>query len=358
MGRIISVDLWACDINGNRREDLSEYFLSGSVEMNTDRTNSILTGSFRLSEPDRVQQYVDYLQPTLHIDFDDGRPSVSKRLGLYSTRIPPGERTVETHLGTFECQDLTRILSLSAYTQVENVAANTDLIVEIIDTIEDLGISNYQFPAITRLAPKDLTFPIGTTRLEKINALLDIMGWYNLWMDLQGRLTSQPIVPIHQKTPIVTLTPAMLGAPIQDQTNDETLANAVIVIKDDPAEAPLSSTIYNIDPESPTSIQNAPFGTFFRIVTVTEPETQTEINVVAQRYLAESRSFYQTATLVTFPELDFNVHEILKLNLTGKMERLNGNWWIRTWGIGFTPEDAVIRAEINRITDDILGVRI
>ena len=355
MGRLIDVELWATDRNGQRRADLSEYFISGKVEMNVDRNASILTFNCELSNPELVNKYADWLQPILHIDFDDGTPPVEKRFGLFGTRTPPGRRTIEYYTGTFECDDLTRLLSLSAYSVPNEVASGADIIDEVGNTLEEVGITNYRFPNITRLAPKDLTYPIGTTRLEKINALLDIMGWYNIYMDLDGFMTSGPIVSIDQKQPVATITDRMLGAPIEDRTNDETLANAVIVVKDDPAEAPLSSTIFNIDLTSPTSIYNAPFGIFYRVVKVTEPETQTEINKLAAAYLAESRSFYQTATMVTYPELLFGIHETCRLDLTGKMQALNGIWWIRTWSLGFTPGEAVITAEINRITDDILG---
>ena len=355
MARVITPTLWKCDRDGNRLEDLSDVLVAGSISMNLDRDAGKLAATFTLYEPERVTPFVHYLRPELLIEFDDGSPSITHPLGFYGTRTPSAERTIERHSATFEGEDLTRLLALSAYTDVDNVPAATNVVTEIAATCTEAAITLTAFPSTSATTAKALTFPTGTTRLAKINDLLTSIGWYQVYPNRDGKLTSRPIVALDQLTPVATLTDADIVAPIATQTTDQTLVNVVVVVKDDAADAPLTAIARNDDPASPTSTVSTGFA-FTRVERVTELQTQTEVDSYARRLLSEARSYYQTAQVTIWPDTPLGIYETVELDLTGRLAELNGRWWVRTWDLGLTPADAVYRMELNRVTDYTLGV--
>jgi hypothetical protein len=355
VARTISTTLWRTDIDGNRLEDLSRYLTEGSVEMNTDRVSGKMAGYFSITEPDRIRAYTDFLAPTLTIEYDDGSPTITKSLGFYSTRTAPATRTLERHEATFEVEDLSRLLSLSAYTAVDNVPASTNVVTEVEATIGEASITRYSLPTTSATTPKALTFPIGTTRLEKANDLLGSIGWYALFPRLDGKLTSKPYIDLANAQPVMTIGDGDLLAPIDVQSTDQTLVNVVIVIRDDPAQASLYAVARNDDPGSPTSTVSVGFE-YTRIERVGDLQTQTEVDALAARLLREARTYYQTATVRVFPDTDFSVHEVVDLALSGELAALNGRWWVRRWALGLTPASCYYDLELNRVTTASGGV--
>lgn len=354
MSRTIALTLYKTDIDGNLLDDLSEFVTSGRIEMNTDRASGKVAASFTLSDSSRIRPYVDYLQPTLSIAFDNGDPTIVKPLGFFATRTPPATMTIERHDATFDVEDMTRLLAVSAYTSVDNVASSTNVGTEVGDTIAEANISLYTIPATTATTTKALTFPIGTTRLEKANLLLQSIGWYHLFPQADGRLTSKPYLNLEQAEPVVTITDDMVLGPVSVQTNDQTLVNVVIVTRDDPAQAPLTAIARNDDPASPSSTVSVGFE-YARIERVADLQTQTEVDALAARLLREARTYYQTATVRIWPDTNFGIHEVVDLALTGELAALNGRWWVRRWSLGLTPSSCYYDLELNRVTDSVAG---
>ncbi len=355
MSRTISVELWRTDIDGNRLENLSRFLVSGAVEMNTDRQAGKLSARFSLTDPDRIRPYIDFLVPTLTIQYDDGSPTVEKALGFYSTRMAPAIVTLERNEATYEVEDLTRLLSVSAYTAVDNVAASTNIVTEVEATLGEAAITRYSFPTTSSVTSKALTYTIGTSRLEKANDLLGSIGWYSVYPRLDGRLTSKPYIDLGSAQPVMTITDEDVLAPVEVQTNDQTLVNVVIVIRDDPAQAALYSVARNDDPSSPTSTVNVGFE-YARVEKVADLQTQAEVDSLAARLLREARTYYQTAMVRVWPDTDFGIHEVVDLAFTNELATLNGRWWCRRWGLGLTPSTCYYDLELNRVTNANTGV--
>lgn len=349
MGRIITPRLWRTTLAGVRLEDITNELVSGTITMNLDRDSGKLSASFTMHGTTSITPYTSYLQPTMTVSYDDGQPSIEKPLGFFATRTPQTTRTLERLEAVYECEDLTRLLALSAYNTVDNVTAGTDLVTEIRATIEEAGITYHAIPASNETYHKDLSYPIGTTRLEKVNELLQIMGWYTLYPDVDGRLTSKPVVNLKRLEPRAIITAAELVRPVVTQINDQTVVNAVIVVKDDPVEAPIYSYLANTDPASPTSTVALGFE-FSRVYKTTDVHTQAEADALAERLLQEAESYYQTATITTWPDVNYGLHEVVDLSLTGELATMTGRWWVRTWSLGMTPATAIYELGINRLT--------
>lgn len=353
--RTISLNLKRVSATGTIREDISDYVVGGRIEMNTDRQAGKMSGSFALTDADRINPYSDFLVPRLTIEYDDGTPTRDKRLGFFGTRPAAMTRTLERAEATFDVEDLTRLMSFSVYTATDNVPSGSNVITEIEATMVEVGTNRYSFPTTSKTTPKKLTYPIGTSRLDKVNDLLGSIGWYQAFPRLDGRITSKRYVNLAQEQPVMTITDADVLSPIQTQINDQTLVNVVVVIKDDPAAAAITSIVKNTDPASPSSTSSVGFE-YARVERVADLQSQTEADDLAARLLREARTYYQTASVRVWPDTDFGVHEVVDLALTGELAGLNGRWWVRRWSLGLSPSDCYYDLELNRITNSITGV--
>lgn len=356
-GFTMSVELWRATIDNALVEDISDYLVDGSVDMNLDRDIKT-AASFTLRNPSAVTPYTDYLAPFIRFEFDDGADDVYQQVGLFATKVPPGRYTVEDAVATFEGMDLTSLMATSYYTDTSNIAASANYVSgtnAIIAAITGAGISRYNIPATTSTTAAAQSFKVGSSRLDKANTLLDQLGWYHLAMDLDGKV-STPGAPqsLLSMEPWRELTDSdLLTAPDVQPTGLE-IANTVLVINDDPAAAPLSSLATNDDPQSPTSTVSIN-RSIMRLVTVQGSTTQAALDALAARILAESRTYYRTCKVTILHDPTALVpHQTVRLTLTGKMADLSGLWWIRTASIGLTPDKPTV-LELNQVTSDLVA---
>lgn len=356
-GYTMSVELWRATIDNALVEDISDYLVDGSVDMNLDRDIKT-AASFTIRNPSSVTPYTDYLAPFIRFEYDDGADDVYQQVGLFATKVPPGRYTVEDAVATFEGMDLTSLMATSYYTDTSNIAASANYVSgtnAIIAAITGAGISRYNIPATTSTTAAAQSFKVGSSRLDKANTLLDQLGWYHLAMDLDGKV-STPGAPqsLLSMEPWRELTDSdLLTAPDVQPTGLE-IANTVLVINDDPAAAPLSSLATNDDPQSPTSTVSIN-RSIMRLVTVQGATTQAALDALAARILAESRTYYRTCKVTILHDPTALVpHQTVRLTLTGKMADLSGLWWIRTASIGLTPDKPTV-LELNQVTSDLVA---
>lgn len=348
----MSVDLWTATIDNALQTDISEYLVDGSVEMNLDRDIK-LSATFTLRDAGVVAPYTDYLAPFLRRTYDDGRDDEYQQVGLYATKVAPGWFNVNDSGATYEGADLTSVLATSYFTDVVNKAAGINYRTSIVSGITSGGVTRYNIPATTEVLPTNQTFPVGMARLERVNIQLAQLGWYHLGMDLDGRV-STPGAPqnLASKEPWRTLTDADIIGNIEVQPTGIEIANVVLVVNDDAAAAPLHSTATNADPSSPTSTVSIG-RSIMRLVKVSGSTTQTALDALAVRLLAESRTYYRVAKLTILHDPTALIpHQTVRLTLTGEQEGLSGLWWIRTASMGLTPEKPT-QLEVNQVTDDL-----
>lgn len=358
-GYTLSVDLYRATIDNAIVEDLSDVFVDGVVDYNVDRAVK-LSASFTLREPDRVTAYRDYLAPYMRIEFDDGRDTIYQQIGLYAVTIPPGSYSINDAVATFEGADLTSVLATDVYTDSSDSDAGTTYRGQIQGTIANGGIARHNIPATAQTLPSAVSWPVGTTRLEKANTLLDQLGWYHLGMDLDGKVsTPGPSRNLASMEPWRTLTDDNIIGAIDVQPGSSGIINVAIVVNDDATAAPLFAVARNDDASSPTSTvalgrEVAPREPF----KVQGPTTQAALDALAARLLSEGRTYYRTAKVTLLHDPTALIpHQTVKLDLTGTYSGLNGLWWVRTARLGLTP-GRPLEIEINQVTDDVNGVTI
>jgi len=348
----VHAHLWRATIDNVLVEDISDLLLNGRVEFSLDR-DVAGQANFSIRDASRINPYTDYLAPFIHLSYDDTRGDTGHtQLGLYSLRVPPGEADKLKYTGEIIGDDLTSVLLAAAYTNSTTVAATTVLRTEMIGAILNGGISRTSFPDSTETPSAAFTFPPGTTRLEKVNSISDILGWYRPHATLEGVLSSSgPYVEPADREPIAVWTNEDLIRPIAIQPRDIPPRNIVLVIKDNPSAAPLIGVARNDDPTSPSSTVSTGVDRV-RVERVSDLQTQTEVNALARRLLAEERLLYRTARISVWSPPILTAYDAIDLNLTGKISRFSGRWAVRNWGYGFNVSSAFLDVVISQTRNE------
>jgi hypothetical protein len=356
-GFVLSAELWRATIDNDLVEDISAYVVSGAVDMNVDRDIKLAL-NVTLRNPSMVEPYTDFLAPFIRLTYDDGTDEVYQQVGLYATKVAPGQFTVTDAVGTVQGDDLTSVLASYYYANGSTNVAGGNYATYIRLACSNGGIDRTNIPDTTQTLPADQSFEIGASRLEKINTYLDQLGWYHLGMDLDGKVsTPGPPQDLASKEPWRTLTDEDVMSVIDVTPSGVPIANVVMVVNDDATAAPLHSTARNDDPSSPTSTV-AIGRPIMRVVKVTGSTTQAALDASAARYLAEGRTQYRTCKLTILHDpTALALHQTVRLALTGEQEAFSGLWWVRTASVGFTPDSPTV-LEINQITDSLNGVSI
>lgn len=349
---IINWELWRATVNNEMIQDLTDWFVGGQVSLNHDRAIST-QATIIVSDAAIVNPYTDYLAVFVSREYVDGRKTDREQIGLYTIGVPAGVRTVEAAEGTYTGNDLTAKLAARAFEDTYNIAASTNYIVAIEGIIGLTDITRYQIAPTPQALSAPKSFAVGTTYLDACNELLASIGYYHLSMTPTGRLVSMPSRNIEYTEPYRVLTPDDLMAPVIPQPTDTTVANVVIVVKDNLNEPPLTAVRRNDDPASPTSTVN--LGVQSRTEIRAELTDQSAVDALADRLLSEGRTFYQTARTTILPDPGIlQPHQTIDMQGTGRLSILDGRWWVRTATINFGTSGGCV-VELNRVTDRIRG---
>lgn len=353
-GDIISwFELWRATIDNRMVEDVSQWMVSGSVDMNHDRA---ITGqaAFTMRDASVINPYADFLAVFQNIRYADGRPAERAQLGLFTAPVPSGTRTAKRAEGTYTGYDITHVLQRRAFADTYNIAAGTNYVAAVTAILTLAGITRWEIEPTSRVLADPLTFPIGTTYLEACNALLEAIGYYYLAATADGRPTSRGTRDVQYIEPFRRIADADLMGEVPTQPTDTTVANIVIVVNDNPSEPSLTAIRRNDAADSPTSTVN--LGPITRIERRSNLADQAAVDALADRLLSEGRTFYQVASLRLLPDPRVLApHQTIDLNLTGKLAIFNGRWRVRTASVGSAPDQAGPSLEVNRITDTIRG---
>lgn len=356
-GQTVDFELVRADLQNVQTDAITTTGYStsnGFVDLNHDR--DIKTqATFNVRDPSLLSPYVDFVAVWLNRAWDDGRTAERSQLGLFGVRVPPGTRTVERADAVYTGYDLTATLARFAFTESHNIAASSNYVDAVLDILGLAGLTRTLIEPTTTVTPAIVSFPVGTTYLAACNVLLQSIGYYNLSAMPDGRLFSMPTRALQYVEPYRTILDSDLMKPVELQVLDTSVANIVIVVKDNPNAAPLTATRRNDDADSPTSTVN--LGPIPRIESRGDLADQAAVDALADRLLSEGRSFYQTAKLSVLPDPRCLIpHQTIELQLTGKLEILNGRWWVRTSRLPLNTRHTEM--EINRVTDSIQGTLI
>ncbi len=347
--------------------DISDQLLKGTVTMNED-LRIPMAFSATLRDPSVVRPQIDYLAPRLRVAWNDGSV-VESQVGQYAV-LPPSEqrhRWPGTE-ATIDARDMTWKVDAYAFDRTFTVAAGTDVVDAVTNILAYAGLYRHRLVTGRARLTEPRSFTAGTPALDMVNELLSGIGWYRLWPDSTGVLTSRAYQDTADAEPAVTYRSGpgteLMTDTIVEKSPGAPAVNRIVVIKDTFSSSdatPIIAIRTNTNPASPTSTVTT--GTLVsRTVRDSTLVDQAAADALADRLLREAGGRYRVLTLKTLPDPRRGMHETYGLNVSNRATRriATGNWRCRTWELGFTPIDGLMSHEVNVTeavaTGDAIGV--
>ena len=259
---------------------------------------------------DDVGQSVDWLNNRIRpVAIIDGWPE-EVPLGIWLCAAPVENWADEGRSWEVELLDKLSILDQDVYADPQTAEATTyslergDNIIEAVRSlIEETGESADAIEVAPETLYSDQMWDVGTTRLRIINDLLDMAGYFSLYVDMSGAFQVSVYAPPAQR-PIVYegLAPFVRGATSIMQPNFTrdadiyAVPNRVVALgQGEGAEEGMTATAVNTDAKSPFSYQAR--GRWITMVeTGVEAVDQAALDTYAQRRLISA-----TSTAASFP---------------------------------------------------------
>lgn len=314
----ITAKLYRSDKLNNWLEDISSLMLSGAVEMKVDRRIKMqFSGTMR--NPEKMTPFVDYLAPVLKIQYSDGSV-VQEQLGLFSTVPLASDNTYYTSTGQFTALDLGWNLSETTFGDYKTVQAGDNVVDTVTAILIAEGYTRLSIPGSSKTFPKTRTYDITRDKWNVCNAMLQSIGYYHLWVDRQGIITSLPYIDYDSAQIAKTLAAGpssdLVGV-IRKEPLTDSIYNKVRVIGERPkTNTPIIQTLINSNPASPTSTVN------LGRVRQRRPDIKdSDINdgatalEIARRAMQEASSLYTRYTLTTLPDPARDFFEVYEANV-------------------------------------------
>lgn len=348
-GAVVSFTLYRCNKRGEKLDELTELLVDGRVNFDHDREIK-QTLDFTLRSAVSLGAYTDHVRLYATINFDDDRETITRSAGVYAITLPDVTGYWEHAEAHYEAADLTIHLARSGFRKTHNIAAGTNYRTAIVAIITAAGFDadRIDITATSRTLSKATSFPIGMSRLEAVNHLLEAIGYYTLAADRDGTLTSEPIKRLRSTHPVRTYYEWDLLKPIEERPIQTTIANVVVVKRESGSAGVIAGIAVNDDPASPTSTVNV--GEIMRVVTDAHIEDQADAEALAQQYLDEGDSYYRSLKLMVAPEPRIGVRHTIDLSYHAPSGVCYcGRYWVRQWSFGLQPATAPLDIEVGRL---------
>jgi hypothetical protein len=361
-GITISGELWRCDIDGQPLEDLSDLFVSGMVDWNYDRGGGLfgsfdgtaLQSTFTLRKVDALMPLIDFYTTYINIDYDDGKPPKRQQLGVYAVDPCQEEHDALEGRCTIVGQSLTSVLRDTYFTFTTAIAAGAQFDTAIRLIISDAGIGRHNIRSSTKTLGYTRKFGITWNRLAACNKLAHAAGWYRLFDELDGRITTLPYRSNKTTEPSAIYTQAdpvdILNVEPQGKP-----ANTVIVYAQRPGRSTLKSVKMNSVEEDPYSVPALGRQIVYGggPIVYDDIEDQAALDAIAADLLEEAGSYEQIVTMSVLPDPHPDILRTVVLNFGGEKAHLDGQYHLRGWSLGLTHDTALMNLELHRIVKGI-----
>lgn len=346
----ISSELWLANTDGVLLQNITPMALEGKVSANAN--NTIKTAlSLSVLEPGFIVPYSSVVAPIITMT-DVNDVTTRYQLGLYIT-TPPSQSHRQTHsVGTLEGRGLEWILENDYFGTSYSLAAGANMIDSAIAIIAAKGL-RYSIPASTLTLSAAKTWPPDVSKLTIVNDLLNGAGYYTLWADRFGVLKSVPYFELASAHPTLQLFSGE-GSTVIDAIEQEgifeTLANKIIVYKENTQGASIRVTRTNNDPASPTS--TVTLGRVkTRVIKDSNIADVATAQAIARRAIEEAATYTNKLKITTFPLPERDLHEVYDLAIyNGDGAPIGfGLWWCDSWELGFTLKSGKMVHNVKRL---------
>lgn len=346
--------LYLADRNNNIGEELTEEGVEGTVTLDVDGLVSKWQLSVALKTYRRVLPLNEFVAPFLELVAEDGSYT-SSQLGLYAavpsdqTHMPSGSRS------TIEGRDLCWLLDADISTEPITMASGANIINDAISDYEDGGWSRYNIPLSSQTSLKAVTWPAGTSRLQRLNERFMAAGYYASCPDRFGALFSMPYRDVAAAEPDVWYDDSyetQLIPVLNDSQDYALMCNRVVVIGTDPTSAPIVSIKENLDPTSPVSFENLmpPDGLVVgRREENPELQTQAAADAYAVELLRNGAAYYRRLEVYTLPDPERNPRDVYGFDVSNPDGVVaDGKWLCSGYTVNLRANQPVMRHYVSR----------
>jgi hypothetical protein len=346
----ISARLYLADQANVLQADITSEGLEGKVSMNI---HNPIKHVLALNGVDAsaIEPYSSYVAPFLVLEDVQGS-SEAYQMGLYICTPAKHQERQAFSLYTIEGRGLTWILANSYPSAPYTAAAGSNPVANVRAILDNHGL-RHAIPDTADVFSGSITWDIDSSWLDICNDQLFADSYYSLWDDRAGVLKSRPYFELASAEPALQLYSGEGGivtGVIEREGVYDTLANQIIVMKENLGGSPIRVIRTNNDPSSPVSVPNLG-RTLPRLIKDSNIISVTQARTIARRELEIGTSFTNKLKVTTLPQPDREVHEVYDLaiyNSTGKPVGF-GLWWCDSWEIGFTAKSATQVHHLKRL---------
>jgi hypothetical protein len=354
----ISGELWRCDINGQLLEDLSGLLVSANVDWSYDRggglfgsfSGTMLQSTVTIRDVRALMPLIDFYTLFLNLDYQDVKPARCQQLGVYAVDPCQEEHDALEGRCTVIGQALTSVLRDNFFTSTFTASTGTQFDTQIRTIIEGAGITRHNIRSSSRTLGYPRKFGITWNRLAAANKLAHAAGWYRLFDELDGRVTTLPYRTNKTTEPAAIYTLADPVNPLNVEPQSKP-ANTVIVYAQRQGRSTLRSVAMNSDETDPYSVPSLGRQKVYNDgpIVYDDVEDQAALDAIALDLLEEAGSYEQVVTLQVLPDIHPDILRSVVLNFGGEKEHLDGQYACRGWSVGFTPDTALMTLELHRV---------
>lgn len=352
--------VFTATMNNQLLDDITPSFIQGWVTVDFDLEVSKFAFEAELKTKRTVRPLIDFVAPHLELIYEDGTTQY-EQVGLYvlvpsATLHMPGSSTDPSGGGgsqtRIDGRDLAWLLAADVSTGTTNMALGANVVDNAIADLAAGGFTRVAIPASTYTSLKAVSWPPGTSRLDRVNDRLDMVNYYTLAFDRMGVATSRGYDDLATTEAAVTYSTgygSRVVPPIEDDPDNTRLCNRVVVSGTDPAQAPLYAIRENNDPLSPISYVN--MGKWIsRFVEDSQLQTQAAVDALANDLIRDGASYYRSLRLQTLPDPSRGIREVYQLDIRNSDGVVaEGKWRCNGWELPLDWTEPVMTHYLSRV---------
>ena len=292
--------------------------------------------SMQIMEAKDIDFIYDRIRPYMQVEAD--RRKLIYPLGVFLLSSPSRKAQGGGIARTIDCYDKTQILSDDKFDTRYTVTAGTSYTGAVEGIIDSAGITNMLIDASALQAQVDIEFPIGTSKLDACNSLLEAINYVPLYADSYGYIRSSRYI-LPEGRPIdayyITDKESIVCPGAEEELDVFNAPNKIVRYLENAERGVLISSATNNDPNSKLSTVSRG-RTIVDIAAVDDVPNQATLDAMVERIMAE-RKIYQKVIIETLNMPNHEYSDCIyinnsEINVSGKYIETAWDMDLRTGG--------------------------
>ena len=254
--------------------------------------------SMQIMETKDIDFIYDRIRPYMQVEAN-GKKLIYP-LGIFLMASPSRKAQGGGVGRTIDCYDKTQILDDDKFDTRYTVAAGTSYTAAVASIVSSAGITTFNIEQSELETQTALEFPMGTSKLDACNSLLEAINYQPLYADSYGYIRTSPYVLPEGRTidAFYTTDKDSITCPGAEEEMDVFNApNKIVRYLENPERGLMIATAQNDDPMSKLSTVSRG-RTIVDIAAVNDIPNQTTLDALVQRIMAEKK-IYQKVIIET-----------------------------------------------------------